>query len=99
LRQFIYRSVISAPTRAEGEAPLTEPNEVTVMAEQLLLSDRETTLAPTAPAQRAPFEIPPERRRLWSGNTFVHLTVLVAAAIIVVLFSTQWDRWVGLAVN
>jgi membrane fusion protein, multidrug efflux system len=69
------------------------------MAEQLLLSDHETTLAPSAPAQRAPSEIPPARRRLWSGNTFVHLTVLVAAAIIVVLFSTQWDRWVGLAVN
>jgi membrane fusion protein, multidrug efflux system len=69
------------------------------MAEQLLLSDRETTLAPSARAQRAPSEIPPARRRLWSGNTFVHLTVLVAAAIILVLFSTQWDRWVGLAVN
>jgi membrane fusion protein, multidrug efflux system len=69
------------------------------MAEQLLLSDRDTTLAPSAPAQRAPSEIPPAQRRPWSGNTFVHLTVLVAAAIIVVLFATQWDRWVGLAVR
>jgi hypothetical protein len=69
------------------------------MAEQLLLSDRETTLAPSAPAQSAPSEIPRAQRRPWSGNTFVHLTVLVAAAIIVVLFATQWDRWVGLAVR
>jgi membrane fusion protein (multidrug efflux system) len=69
------------------------------MTEQLLLSDRETTLAPSAPALRAPSEIPPAQRRPWSGNTFVHLTVLVAAAIIVVLFATPWDRWVGLAVR
>jgi membrane fusion protein (multidrug efflux system) len=69
------------------------------MAEQLLLSDRDTTLAASAPAQRAPSEIPPAQRRPWSGNTFVRLTVLVAAAIIVVLFATQWDRWVGLAVR
>jgi membrane fusion protein, multidrug efflux system len=69
------------------------------MAEQLLLSDRETTLAPSAPAQRAPSEIPPAQRRPWSGNAFVRLTVLVAAAMIVVLFATQWDRWVGLAVR
>jgi len=69
------------------------------MAEQLLLSDRDTTLAPSAPAQRAPSEIPPAQRRPWSGNAFVRLTVLVAAAMIVVLFATQWDRWVGLAVR
>ena len=69
------------------------------MAEQLLLSDRDTTLAPSAPAQRAPSEIPPAQRRPWSGNTFVRLTVLVAAAMIVVLFATQWDHWVGLAVR
>jgi membrane fusion protein (multidrug efflux system) len=69
------------------------------MAEQLLLYDCDTTWAPSAPVQRAPSEIPPAQRRPWSGNTFVHLTVLVAAAIIVVLFATQWDRWVGLAVR
>jgi len=69
------------------------------MAEQLLLSDRDTTLAPSAPAQRAPSEIPQAQRRPWSGNTFVHLTVLVVAATIVGLFATQWDRWGGLAVR
>jgi hypothetical protein len=62
------------------------------MAEQLLLYDCDTTWAPSAPVQRAPSEIPPAQRRPWSGNTFVHLTVLVAAAIIVVVFATQWDR-------
>jgi membrane fusion protein, multidrug efflux system len=69
------------------------------MAEQLLLSDRDTTLAPSAPAQRASSEIPPAQRRPCSGNTIVHLMVLVAAATIVGLFATQWDRWVGLAVR
>jgi membrane fusion protein, multidrug efflux system len=69
------------------------------MAEQLLLSDRDTTLAPFAPAQSASSEIQRGQRHRWSGNTIVRLTVLVAAAIIVVLFATQWDRWVGLAVR
>jgi membrane fusion protein, multidrug efflux system len=69
------------------------------MAEQLLFSDRDTTLAPSAPAQRASSEIPQAQRHPWSGNTIVHLTVLAAAASIVVLFATQWDRWVGLAVR
>src|ERR1700730_12905044 len=69
------------------------------MAEQLLFSDRETTLAQSAPVRRAPAEIRRGRQRPWSGDTFVPLTVLVAAAIIVVLFATQWDRWVGLAIR
>jgi membrane fusion protein (multidrug efflux system) len=69
------------------------------MAEQLLLSDRETTLAPPAPAQRAPTETPWARRRPWIGDTPVRLAVLVAAGVIVVLFATQWDRWVGLSIR
>jgi len=69
------------------------------MADQLLLCDRDTTWEPSAPAQRAPSEIPQAQRRPWSGNTFVHLTVLVVAATIVGLFATQWDRWGGLAVR
>jgi membrane fusion protein (multidrug efflux system) len=69
------------------------------MVEQLLFSDRDTTLTPPAPAQRAPSKIPQGQLRPRSGNTFVHLTILVAAAIIVALFATQWDRWVGLAVR
>ena len=35
----------------------------------------------------------------WSGITLVRVAVLIAAGIIVVLFATQWDRWVGLAVR
>jgi membrane fusion protein (multidrug efflux system) len=69
------------------------------MAEQPLSSDRETALTPSAPAQRAPYEAPRARRRLWTGDRFVRLAVLVAAAIIVILFATQWDRWVGLSVR
>jgi membrane fusion protein (multidrug efflux system) len=63
------------------------------MAEQLLLSDRETTLAPSA-AERLW-----ARRRPWVGDTPIRLAVLVAAGVMVVLFATQWDRWVGLAVR
>jgi membrane fusion protein (multidrug efflux system) len=69
------------------------------MAEQPLTSDRETALAPSAPAQRASAETPRARRRPWSGIALVRFTVLIAAGVIVVLFSTQWDRWVGLAVR
>jgi membrane fusion protein, multidrug efflux system len=69
------------------------------MAEQLLLSDRDTTLGPSAPAQRAPAEWLRARRRPWIGDWPVRLAVLVAAAMIAVLFTTQWDRWVGLAVR
>jgi membrane fusion protein (multidrug efflux system) len=39
------------------------------------------------------------RRWPWAGITIVRLTVLLAAGVIVVLFATQWDRWVGLAVR
>jgi len=69
------------------------------MAEQPLSSDRETALAPSVPAQRAPPEMPRARRWPWSGITIVRLAVLLAAGVIVVLFATQWDRWVGLSVR
>jgi hypothetical protein len=69
------------------------------MAEQPLSSDHETALAPSAPAQRAPPEMPRARRWPWSGITIVRLAVLLAAGFIVVLFATQWDRWVGLSVR
>jgi len=69
------------------------------MAEQPLSSDHETALAPSAPGQRAPPEMPRARRWPWSGITLVRLAVLIAAGVIVVLFATQWDRWVGLAVR
>jgi hypothetical protein len=49
------------------------------MAEQSLSSDREPALTLTAPAQRAPPDIPRARQRLWSGITFVRLAVLIAA--------------------
>jgi membrane fusion protein (multidrug efflux system) len=69
------------------------------MAEQPLSSNRETALAPSAPAQKAPPELPRARRWPWSGITLVRLAVLLAAGVIVVLFATQWDRWVGLSVR
>jgi len=69
------------------------------MAEQPLFSDRETALAPSAPAQRASPEMPRAVRRPWLGITLVRSAVLLAAGVLVVLFATQWDRWVGLAVR
>ena len=69
------------------------------MAEQPLSSNREAALAPSAPAQKAPPDIPRARRSPSSGITLVRLAVLLAAGVIVVLFATQWDRWVGLSVR
>jgi membrane fusion protein (multidrug efflux system) len=69
------------------------------MTEQPLSSDHEAASVLSAPAQRAPPDMPRVRRRLWSGITLVRLAVLIAAGLIVVLFATQWDRWVGLAVR
>ena len=69
------------------------------MAEQPLSSNREAALAPSAPAQKAPPDIPRARRWPSSGITLVRLAVLLAAGVIVVLFATQWDRWVGLSVR
>ena len=43
--------------------------------------------------------MPLARRRPWSGITLVRLAVLIAAGVIIVLFATQWDRWIGLAVR
>src|SRR6516164_9700245 len=68
------------------------------MAEQALSSDRETILPVPSP-QPAPTEEPRAPRRPWSWITLVRLAVLIAAGVIVVLFATQWDRWVGLAVR
>ena len=69
------------------------------MAEQPLSSDHEAASVLSAPAQRAPPEMPRARQRPWSAITLVRLVVLIAAGVIVVLFATQWDRWVGLAVR
>ncbi len=69
------------------------------MTEQPLSSDHEAASVLSAPAQRAPPEMPRARRRPWSGITLVRLAVLIAAGVVVVLFATQWDRWVGLAVR
>jgi membrane fusion protein (multidrug efflux system) len=69
------------------------------MTEQSLSSDREAAVAPSGPAQKAPAEMPQVGRRPWFGVSLVRLAVLVAAGIIVLLFATRWDRWVGLSVR
>ena len=52
------------------------------MAEQPLFSSHETALAPSAPAQKAPPDIPRARRWPSSGITLVRLAVLLAAGVI-----------------
>jgi membrane fusion protein, multidrug efflux system len=69
------------------------------MAEQSMPMGQETTLAPSAPAQTAPAEMPQARRRPWFGPSLVRLAILVVAGALVVLFTTQWNRWVGLSVR
>jgi membrane fusion protein (multidrug efflux system) len=69
------------------------------MAEQPLSSDRKTALAPSTRAQQASPEMLRAGRRPWLGITLVRCAILLAAGVLVVLFATQWDRWVGLAVR
>ena len=67
--------------------------------EQSLPTDREAALAAPAPAQTAPAQTPRARRRPWFGPSLVRLAILLAAGLIVILFTTQWNRWVGLSVR
>src|SRR5438477_7116202 len=69
------------------------------MTEKPLSTDHEAASVLSVPAKRAPPDMPRARRRPWSGITLVRLAVLITAGVIVVLFATQWDRWVGLAVR
>ena len=54
-----------------------------------------SALAPPAAATAPPATPSPARRRLWSVDVLVRVAVLAAAGAIVVLLTTQWDRWVG----
>jgi membrane fusion protein, multidrug efflux system len=56
-----------------------------------------TSSAPAAPPiARAPAPLPPPTQRGFRWRDIaVRLLVLAAAGIIVALFATQWDRWVG----
>jgi membrane fusion protein, multidrug efflux system len=67
--------------------------------EQSLPTDREAALAPPTPTQTAPAEMPRARRGPWFGPSLVRLAVLLAAGVIVILFTTPWKRWVGLSVR
>ena len=62
-------------------------------------TDRGAALAPPVPTQTAPAETPRERRRPWFGPSLVRLAILLAAGLIVILFTTQWNRWVGLSIR
>jgi len=62
-------------------------------------TDRGAVLAPPVPTQTAPAETPRARRRPWFGPSLVRLAILLAAGLIVILFTTQWNRWVGLSVR
>jgi membrane fusion protein (multidrug efflux system) len=56
----------------------------------------ETISAPSAPAP-APSEAPAARRFHVSRELALRLAVLASAGIIVMVFATQWNRWVGIS--
>jgi membrane fusion protein, multidrug efflux system len=59
------------------------------------LTDEASPVAPPPPV--AVVDAPSAPRRRWYGNILIPLTALAVAGIIVVLFATQWDRWVGMS--
>jgi membrane fusion protein (multidrug efflux system) len=54
-----------------------------------------TTVAP--PTARG--EPPPAQRLRRPREIFLRLAILAAAGVIVALFATQWDRWVGISIR
>jgi membrane fusion protein (multidrug efflux system) len=57
-----------------------------------------TTVAPTTVAPPpAGGEPPPAQRLRRPREIFLRLAILAAAGVIVALFATQWDRWVGIS--
>jgi membrane fusion protein (multidrug efflux system) len=67
------------------------------MAEAASSSAPDTARPNSSPAPSAPDAIAPARRLRWSGEILLRLAILLVAGIIVVLFATQWDRWVGMS--
>ena len=65
------------------ESAVARVEEPAVMVEQPLSSDRETALAPSAPAQRASPEMLRAVRRPWLGITLVRCAILLAAGVLV----------------
>ena len=55
------------------------------------MADRAPSAAPAPP----PSELPPRYRWRLSRETVLRLAILAVAGLIVVLFTTQWNRWVG----
>jgi membrane fusion protein (multidrug efflux system) len=53
--------------------------------------------APSAPPPDVLVETAAVPRRWWYGNILIPLTALAVAGVIVVLFATQWDRWIGMS--
>src|SRR6202030_1669876 len=72
------------------------------MAEPQMAPDRGAGKPPpglatvvSSPAARG--EAPPPRRLRRPQEIFLRLAILAAAGVIVGLFATQWDRWVGMS--
>src|SRR5262249_29072898 len=69
------------------------------MAEQPLSTEREAAVGTAAPGRQPPSSTARARQWGWATDWSVRLAVLVASGILVILFATQWDRWVGLSVR
>src|SRR5260370_4243794 len=57
------------------------------------------TISRAPPPSAAPVAPSAMPRVRWRGQSFIPLVALAVAVIIVVLFTTQWDRWVGISVR
>jgi membrane fusion protein (multidrug efflux system) len=68
------------------------------MAEQTLAPSRDSGPAPFAPSAITDAE-PPIGRLRRSRELLLRIAIILTAGLIVVLFATQWDRWVGISVR
>jgi membrane fusion protein (multidrug efflux system) len=59
----------------------------------------ETGALPPASPAIVPAAAPPPPRKYPSRDVLIRLVVVAAALFVVVLFATQWDRWIGSSVR
>jgi membrane fusion protein, multidrug efflux system len=70
-----------------------------LMTQAASTSERDTTARASGAVAEQPAEAAPSGRLGWSREAALRLAILAAAGAIVVLFATQWDRWVGISIR
>jgi membrane fusion protein (multidrug efflux system) len=69
------------------------------MTQAASTSERDTTARASGAVAEQPAEAAPSGRLGWSREVALRLAILAAAGGVVVLFATQWDRWVGISIR